>query len=45
MMLAICFIVFFALVLAWLAAPNADSKAAPTVVEAAPRLTTSEAAA
>ena len=44
MMLAICFIVFFALVLAWLAAPNADSREAPAL-EAAPRLTTSEAAA
>lgn len=44
MMIAISFIVFFALVLAWLAAPNAESKEAPAG-EAAPRLTTSEAAA
>ena len=44
MMLALSFIVFFALVLAWLAAPNVESREA-SAPEAAPRLTTSEAAA
>ncbi len=44
MMIALSFIVFFALVLAWLAAPNAEPREAPAA-EAAPLLTTSEATA
>ena len=44
MMIALSFIVFFALVIAWLAAPNAGAHDAP-VPEAAPRLSTSEATA
>jgi hypothetical protein len=44
MMIAISFIVFFALVLAWLVAPNAEQREAPAS-ETAPLMTTSEATA
>lgn len=43
MMIAISFLMFFALVLAWLAAPTSEPRAVPAPA-AAPLLTTSEAA-
>jgi hypothetical protein len=42
MMLAISFLMFFALVIAWLAAPTSEPQVAPAPA-AAPLLTTSEA--